>query len=89
MIVENRELRFESDQTLERIMEVITEAIESGKKLEITQQLKDGMFIKGNATPISIDGNILEVDAEGLGMSLELGSLVRADIIEEKEKKGE
>ncbi len=86
MIVENREPRFESDQTPEKILEVITEAIESGRKLEITQQLKDLSFIKGNATPISLEGDRLLVDAEGLGMYLEFSSLLRADPIEPKEK---
>ncbi len=60
------------EQTPEEILLTLREAIENGRQINLTVQNSDGTFNEGKATPISIGGKYLDIEADGFGMSIEL-----------------
>ena len=69
------EPRREEEQNREEILRILTEAIEMGSKVYMTQLKSDGQPKQGIAEPISIDGDILEIDADGYGLSIDVNSI--------------
>jgi hypothetical protein len=77
-----KEPKIEQEQTLEEIFEVINEAMETGKKIVIAQLKEDGSAIENSAIPIAVQGDALEIEADGFGFSIKLDTIKRAAIQE-------
>lgn len=75
----------EREQTPEEVREVVLEAIEKQLGALLTQQREDGSTITNPALPISLEGGKLEVDAGGYGFSIDLDSVIKAELMKEEE----
>lgn len=81
MIIENKSPEFQREQSPERIIELLTEAIEGGKDVELTQLRTNGEATINIAEPVSIDGNYLTIEAGGYGFDIELAQIVNVEIV--------
>lgn len=72
----------EREQTPEEILEVVKEAIEKGGEVLLTQLKSDGTRITNQASPISIEGNYLTIEADGYGFDVEITKIKEAESVE-------
>jgi len=72
----------EKEQTSEEVLAAINEAIESGKEILLTQAGSDGKsFTTHVATPYSVEGDFLTIEADGYGFDIKISSIKRAELI--------
>ncbi|TSC94083.1 MAG: hypothetical protein CEN87_636 [Parcubacteria group bacterium Licking1014_1] len=82
---QQRQEKVEKEQTPEEVLAVINEAIEKGREVLLTQAGSDGI-ITNIATPYSIEGNFLTIEAGGYGFDIKIDSIKKAEIVEKEEQ---
>ena len=75
----------EQEQTPEQIRVLLEGAIEKMQDVLLTQATEKG-DVTNPATPISLDGSYLEVEADGYGFSIIMERIKRAEIIQQEKK---
>ena len=69
----------EREQSREEILEILAEAIETGRKVMITQITSDGQIVQNSAEPISLQNDRLEVESDGFGFSIDVSMIKKVE----------